>query len=72
MLKQTQEYLGSGFQAIPDTLREQFQEATKYAFAIGIGRMFALVILLCIICAAFVWLGMRAKTQGNRVRSTNA
>ncbi len=63
LLKQTQESLTTGLQTIPDSVRDQFNDATQFAFAIGINRIFALTCILCLICGIFVLLGMKSQSQ---------
>jgi hypothetical protein len=55
---------GSGGLAIPEMVRTQLTDAYRHAFSVGAGRVFACSALICLLCAVFVWFGLK-KNESN-------
>ena len=49
----------SGGLGIPEMVRTQLVDAYRHAFSIGAGAVFTCSSLLCLLCAALVWLGLK-------------
>ena len=49
----------SGGLGIPEVVRTQLADAYRHAFSLGAGGVFACSALICLLCAVFVWFGLR-------------
>jgi len=49
----------SGGLAIPEMVRAQLADAYRHAFSVGAGGVFACSALICLLCAVFVWFGLK-------------
>jgi hypothetical protein len=49
----------SGGLAIPEMVRTQLTDAYRHAFSTGAGGVFACSALICLLCAVFVWFGLK-------------
>jgi Major Facilitator Superfamily len=58
----------SGGQAIPEAVRTQLADAYRHAFSVGAGGVFACSALICLLCAVYVWFGL--KKMGRTVSSS--
>jgi MFS family permease len=54
--------------AIPEMVRTQLADAYRYAFPVGAGAVFACSALICLLCAVYVWFGL--KKMGQTVSSS--
>ena len=54
--------------AIPETVRTQLADAYRHAFSMGAGGVFACSALICLLCAVYVWFGL--KKMGRTVSSS--
>jgi DHA2 family integral membrane protein (MFS transporter) len=53
----------SGGQAVPEGVRDQLADAYRYAFSAGAGGVFSCSALICLLCAVFVWFGLKKTTR---------
>jgi MFS family permease len=53
---------------IPEMVRTQLADAYRYAFSLGAGGVFACSALICLLCAVYVWFGL--KKMGRTVSSS--
>jgi len=58
----------SGGLGIPEVVRTQLADAYRHAFSLGGGGVFACSALICLLCAVFVWFGL--KKMGRTVSSS--
>jgi DHA2 family integral membrane protein (MFS transporter) len=54
--------------AIPEMVRTQLADAYRHAFSVGAGGVFACSALICLLCAVYVWFGL--KKMGPTVSSS--
>jgi MFS family permease len=53
--------------AVPEMVRTQLADAYRHAFSVGAGAVFACSALICLLCAVYVWFGL--KKMGRTVSS---
>jgi MFS family permease len=55
------ESASTGARVLPEGMEHQFEAAFRAAFTVGVTRVFAVAVLLALVCAGLAWLGVRPR-----------
>jgi DHA2 family multidrug resistance protein-like MFS transporter len=64
------ESASTGARILPEGMERQFEEAFREAFTVGVARVFAVAAVIALVCAAVVWIGVRARAAEKHGRGT--
>jgi len=50
----------TGARILPEGMEQQFEDAFRQAFTVGVAHVFAVAAVVALLCAALTWFGVRA------------